>query len=102
MPGCTLAGKASQRNSDPGIVVDKATVEIGEAEERLDVANFARFGPILNGLHLLVGHCEALGREIVPEEFHRGSVELTFVFASKKVMQAKAPKHFLDVILVRG
>jgi hypothetical protein len=61
MPGCTLSGKASQRNGDSGIVVNKVSIEIGKAEERLDVANFAMFRPILDGLHLLVGHCEALG-----------------------------------------
>jgi hypothetical protein len=85
MPGCTLTGKVSQWNGDSGIVVNKASIESGEAEEGLDVANFARFRPILNGLHLFIGHCEALGGEIVPEEFHRGSVKLTFIFASKRL-----------------
>jgi hypothetical protein len=100
MPGYTLMGKASQWNSDSGIVVNKTSIKICKAKERLDVANFSRFGPILNGLHLFVGHCEALGREVVPKEFHRGSVKLTYIFTSRKVMLVKAPKDFLDVILV--
>jgi hypothetical protein len=33
MPGCTLVGKASQRDGDLGIVVNEMSVEIGDAEE---------------------------------------------------------------------
>jgi hypothetical protein len=82
--------------------VNETSIEICEAEEGLDVAEFPRFGPILDGLHLFVGHGETLGQKVVPEEFYRGSVKFTFIFMGKKVVLAKSPKDFFDVILVQG
>ena len=40
MPGGTLAGKTRERDCDFGISVNEAMVEIGKAEERLNILDF--------------------------------------------------------------
>jgi hypothetical protein len=44
-----------------GIVVNEASVEIGKLEEGLDIADFLRFGPVLDGLHFSIRHSETIG-----------------------------------------
>src|ERR1700722_10822202 len=47
IPFVALVSKASKRNDYIGVVVDKATIEIGEAKIFLNVVDFPKFGPIL-------------------------------------------------------
>ena len=50
-------------NGDFGVFQNKTLIEIGEAQERLDIFDLSGFGPILNDLDLVGGHSEATQRE---------------------------------------
>ena len=50
-------------NGDFRGFLNKMPIEIGEAQKGLDVFNFSGFGPILNDLDFVRGHCEATQRE---------------------------------------
>ena len=41
--------------------MNETTVEVRETEERLDISDFPRFGPILNDLDFVLSHREAVG-----------------------------------------
>ena len=75
IPGEAFARKPSEWDSDGRISVNKSLVEVHKTEEGLGVADFARFGPILNAFDFVVSHGETLGREHVTEVFDRGCVE---------------------------
>ena len=62
VPQSSFPGEAGQWDDDVGVVVDESSVEIGEAEEGLDVLDFARFGPILNDLDFCGIHCKTVWR----------------------------------------
>jgi hypothetical protein len=75
--------------------VDEVSVEIGKSEERLDVFDFSRFGPIFDGLDL---HGKAIWRQNVSEIFHGVVVAL-----ASEGIQAMLPElleNFLDVGLM--
>src|SRR5882724_5798075 len=61
MPGGTLVGKTCKWNCDFGISVNEMTVEIGKAEERLNILDFSWYWPILDDLDFVQGHGEAFG-----------------------------------------
>src|SRR5882724_5976884 len=61
MPGGTLAGKTCEWDCDFGISVDETMVEVGKAEERLNILDFSWCWPILDNLDFVWGHGEALG-----------------------------------------
>ena len=63
--------------------MNEVLIEIGEAEEGLDVADLPRFGPILNDFDFGFIHSEAFGQEDVAEEFHHCSVKLALVFSGE-------------------
>src|SRR5882724_10741062 len=50
MPGGTLAGNTCERDCDFGISINEMTVEIGTAEEGLNVLDFSWYWPILDNL----------------------------------------------------
>ena len=75
IPGEAFARKPSEWDSHGRISVNKSLVEVFKTEERLDVADFVRFGPILNAFDFVVSHGETLRREHVTEVFDRGCVE---------------------------
>ena len=47
IPFIALASKTSKRDDCIGVVVDKATIEVGKVEKFLNVVDFLRFGPVL-------------------------------------------------------
>ena len=55
VPSCSFTSETSERNSDFGVFQNKTLIEIGKAQEGLDVFNLSGFGPILNDLDF-VGH----------------------------------------------
>jgi hypothetical protein len=59
--------------------VNETTVEIGEAEEGLNVFDLPRFRPIPNHLDFIFGHSKSIGREHIAKELHRISVPFTFI-----------------------
>ena len=60
VPRDVLLGEASERNADIGIAVDEATIEVGKAEEGLDVLDITRDGPVEDPLDLLGVHANAI------------------------------------------
>ena len=53
-------GKMHKWNCDFGISINETTVEIGKAEEGLNVLDFSWNWPILDNLDFVRGHGEAL------------------------------------------
>jgi hypothetical protein len=54
--GDAFVREAGKRDDDVGIVVDESMVEIGEAEEGLDVFDFPWLRPVTDGLDLVGSH----------------------------------------------
>jgi len=48
MPGGTLVGKMHKWNCDLGISINETMVEVGKAEERLNILHFSWCWPILD------------------------------------------------------
>jgi len=53
--------KTGERDNNVGVVENEASVEIGEAEEGLNIPDFLWLRPILYGLNLRLVHGESLG-----------------------------------------
>src|SRR5882724_11458928 len=102
MPWGTLAGKTCERDCDFGISIDEMTVEIGKAEEGLDVLDFSWYWPILDNLDIVRGHGEAFGRQHVSEVFTRSDVELAFVCTGKKSISTESVEYFPNVEFMLG
>ena len=68
----------SERNGDVRIIENKMTIEVGEAEKRLDILDLPRFGPIMNRFDFVFSHCETFGSEDITEEFNCVFVPFTF------------------------
>ena len=75
-------------------------VEIGKAEEGLNVLDFLWYWPILDNLDFVRGHGEAFGRQHVSEVFTRSDVELAFVCTGKKSVSAESAEYFPNVEFV--
>jgi len=59
MPRGTLVGKMHKWNCDFGISMNEVMVEVGKAEEELNLLDFSWYGPILNDLDFVWSHGEA-------------------------------------------
>jgi len=57
----SFAGESGEQYNNVGIVENKATVKISEAEEGLHILHFSWLGPILNYLNFCLVHGESLG-----------------------------------------
>src|SRR3979490_3325161 len=77
-PRCTFMCQPSERNSNVQVIEDKTTIEVGEAEKRLNVCNLPRFRPITDRFDFVFSHCETFGSEDVTEEFNCVFVPFTF------------------------
>jgi hypothetical protein len=62
LPWNSFPSKACKRNSNTGVIVNEMTVEIGEAEEGLNILDFPRLGPILDDLDFSGVHGETFRR----------------------------------------
>jgi len=61
VPRGTLAGEMHKWNCDFGISVNEVMVELGKAEEILNILDFPWYWPILDDLEFVWGHGEAFG-----------------------------------------
>ena len=59
MPRGTLSGKMHKWNGDFGISINEAMVEVGKAEERLNILDFLWYWPILDDLEFVQGRGKA-------------------------------------------
>jgi len=62
VPKDTHSGEPHEWDCDPRIFVNEATVESCEPKEGLDILDFMGFGPILDNLDFVHGHCETFRR----------------------------------------
>jgi hypothetical protein len=92
----------SEGSGDFRVAVDEPAVEIGEAEEGLNVFDFLWFQPIKNGLHFVFSHVESVGGKNVSEVFHTVPVEFAFPSVGVQAMLLKPVEDFFDVIFVLG
>ena len=60
IPGGTFSGESCEGNRDIRVAMNESTIEIGETEEGLYIANLPRLGPVLNRLNLLLAHLESI------------------------------------------
>ena len=63
VPRSTFTSEAGEWNGDFRVLQNKTPIEIGKAQEGLDVFNLSGFRPILNDLDFVRGHSEAAQRE---------------------------------------
>ena len=63
VPSGTFMSEMGQQNGDFRVVRNETLIEIGEAQERLDIFDLLGFRPILNDLDIVGGHSEAAQRE---------------------------------------
>ena len=63
VPSSTFTSEMGEWNGDFGVFQNKTPIEIGEAQEGLDVFDFSGLGPILNDLDFFRSHSEAIQRE---------------------------------------
>ena len=76
------SGEPSERDRDVGIRGDETTIEVAEAEVRLNVLDLPRDRPILDGLDLIGGHTKPVGRKNVAQILDGGRVKLTLIRTS--------------------
>ena len=83
-----LSGESGQGHDDFGVVVDEATLEIGESKKRLDVTNGARCGPFVYDASLLGIHGKTVGSDDEAQIFDLGGMEGGFVEAGMEIVVA--------------
>jgi len=52
-----FTGEAGEWDSNVQVIVDEATIKVSETKEGLNIFNLLRFGPFVNDLDLIFGHC---------------------------------------------
>jgi hypothetical protein len=82
--------------------VNEPSIEVGEAQEGLDVADFPWFRPILNAIYFGGVHREAVGRKDETKVLDTFRVELAFVGASVQSMLSEATQDLADVSAMVG
>jgi len=92
-----LVGKMHMWNGDFRISMNEMTVKVGEAEERLNILDFPWYGPILNNLDFVWGHCEAFRGQHVSEVFTGSDMELTFFCMGKNSVSTESTEYFQDM-----
>src|SRR6266481_5395122 len=79
IPRNILLRQAHKWHCDHGVAINKTAIKVREAEERLDIPDFAGFWPVLDGLNLILGHTKTTRRKHVSKVFAGCYVEFTFV-----------------------
>ena len=65
VPWGAFSGESCEGNRDIRVAVNESSIEIGETEEGLYIANLLRLGPVLDHLDLLLAHLESIRRKDV-------------------------------------
>ena len=79
VPRGILVSESSEWNNNLRVIEYETTVEVGEAKKGLNVLHLTRLRPIGDGLYLIRGHGQAVGRQLVAQVFNGGGMELTFL-----------------------
>jgi len=100
VPRSIFPGEPGKWNHNIRVVEDEPAVEIGKAQEGLDVLHLSRFRPVRDGLDLVRRHSQTVRREAIAKILYRVQVELTFLRFGKEAMQPELAENFPDVLLV--
>ena len=100
--GDVFAEEVGERRDDARVAVHKAPVEVGEAEEGLELAHTGRRRPLEDSLDLLGRHGDTIGPYEVAQEVHRGLTELALLSFDVEVILNEPPQDLSDVSLVFG
>jgi len=85
-PGSIFLGELGKRDHDVQVVEYKPAVEVGEAQEGLDVLYLSRFRPVGDGLDLVRRHSQTVRGEVIAKVFYRVRVELAFLRFGEQAM----------------
>ena len=97
-----LLEEASEREDDAGVAFDEAAVEVGEAEEGLEVSDRLRLWPGEDGVDLGGCHGYAVVGDDESEELGRGFGELAFLRLGIESIGDESTEDFADVFRVPG
>ena len=86
VPRGILVSESSEWNNNLRVIEYETTVEVGEAKKGLNVLHLTRLRPIGDGLYLIRGHGQAVGRQLVAQVFNGGGMELTFLWFGVEAM----------------
>lgn len=100
IPRCIFASESGEGYCDVRVVLDEATIEVGKAEEGLDVLDFSGFWPIKYSLDLVFGHREAGGRHDVTKVLDGVFVPFAFIGSGVQTMFSEAFQDLPDVFFV--
>ena len=100
IPRGILVSEPSEWDNDARVVKDEAMVEVGKAEEGLDVLYLTRLRPISDGLNLVGGHGQAIGGQLITKVFDGGGMELTFLQFGIEAMLVEMVEDFMDMLSV--
>ena len=90
LPRGILVSESSEWDNDVGVVEYETTVEVGEAKKGQNVLHLTGLRPIGDGLYLVGGHGQAIGRQLVAQVFNGGGMELTLLqFGVEAVVDSK-------------
>jgi len=83
VPSGTLLGEVCEWYSDFGVSINEMLVEVGKAEEGLNVFDISGLEPILDNLDFVWGHSEAFGQQNISEVFTGGDMEFALISSGK-------------------
>ena len=97
IPLSGFMGEPNQRCSEGGVEWNEPSVEVGEAEEGLNVLDVPRLGPIDDCLDLILRHVEAFRRKHVTQVLDSVCMKLTLVGTSVKTVFSEPSEDFSHV-----
>src|SRR5438128_11032972 len=100
VPRGVLSGEPSEGDHNVRVIVNEAMIEVGEAQEGLDILYPSGLRPVADGLYFVLGHHQSRGCETVPKVLHGFRMELTFFGFGIQAMLSQTAKHFPNVFSV--
>ena len=79
IPQGIFSREACEWDHNVQVIIDKAMIEIGKAEEGLNVLHFLRLGPVANDIDFILSHRQASGRETIAQVLSGVHMEFTFL-----------------------
>jgi len=96
VPRSIFPGELGERDHNVRVVEYKPAVEVGEAQEGLDVLYLSRFRPVGDGLDLVRRHSQTVRGEAIAKVLYRVQVELALLWFGEEAMQPEMAEHFPD------
>jgi len=86
VPRSILPCELGEGNHNVGVIEYEPAVEVGKAQEGLDVLYLSRFRPIGDGLDLVQRHSQTVRREVIAKVLYQVQVELTLLQFGEEAM----------------